>query len=463
MVFSITLKNSLKMLLALILALTILYPFELAHAEVRESDVIGYHTVAESSAIAAHTPSISANCAFVVDEYDNVYFQRNPDLRNNIASITKIMTAIIALDEAPLDFEIKISQYAASVGESSADLRTGDILTLKDALIGLIIPSGNDAATAIAECVGAKILSESKEEPSTEDKHPEITAFVNKMNAKAKELGCNDTLFANPHGLDENEFKAEMYSTARDVSKMCAYGMKNETFREIAAGTTTVVNAIRKGNPVELPQRATDLLIGNFDGACGIKTGFTELAGSCFAGACNRDGKYVYAVVLDAPDNDQRFYDTQILFNWVYASQKEVQLANCTQTATLDINGTSREVPIVAQAAHSQWDNKSFAVTFADPDAKISASSIFGNIGQKFTITNANGTIEPGQVVGKCEFFQHNELVATQDLIACERVDGPSILEMILLTWKKITGQVTEDSISETVINNEVPILVQKA
>lgn len=434
-----------------------------AFAEVRQSDVIGYRSVAESAAIASHTPSISANAAFVADESGKVYFQRNPDLRNNIASITKIMTAIVALDNAPLDYEIKVSPYAASIGESTAGLYAGDTLSLKDAIVGLMIPSGNDAATAIAETLGAKFLSENKQAPAENEQHPDIAAFVDKMNSKAKEIGCQDSLFSNPHGLDVKEFNKEMYSTARDVAAMSAYAMKNETFREIAAGKITSVNIIRQGNPLEIQQRPTDLLIGNFDGACGIKTGYTKLAGACFAGACNRDGKYVYAVVLNAPDNDQRFYDTQILFNWVFDSQKEIQLANSPYTATLDINGDSREVPIVAQAAHNQWADKSFGVTFADPDVKINASSIFGNIGQKYTISDASGTIEPGQVVGKCEFYQHNELIASQDLIATERVEGPNIVDMLVLGWKKLTGQIAEDSTSKTVINNEVPILVQKA
>lgn len=136
------------------------------------------------------------------------------------------MTAILTVENCKMDEKITVSNAAATVGNSTAGLLEGDELTVEQALRGLMIPSGNDAAIALAEHVGKKI------DPKTKDA---VATFVKAMNERAKKLGCTGTLFENPHGLDFDEWAGDMHSTAHDVALMMQEAMKSDTFREIVA------------------------------------------------------------------------------------------------------------------------------------------------------------------------------------------------------------------------------------
>lgn len=163
-----------------------------AYAKVQTSDIVCGETAQERGLAESDLPDISAEHAMVIDAEGTVYFERDADEQVRIASLTKLMTAIVALENAELTDTITVDHAAATIGESTANLREGDTLTLETALRGLLIPSGNDAAMAIATSVGAII------DPSSDDPY---ATFVDAMNKKAEELGL-DAVFANPHGLD---------------------------------------------------------------------------------------------------------------------------------------------------------------------------------------------------------------------------------------------------------------------
>ena len=215
-----------------------------ALADVRKNDIVMGQSMSDRGLKATFCPSVESNYVYLVDEDGTVYFERSADTPVQIASVTKIMTAIIAREHASTDTEIVVSSNAATVGESSAGLRTGDILSLDDALKGLMVPSGNDAAIAIAECVGKTIYEQAKSAGETlkdasgndiqgDDNNTYLAAFVSTMNAKAQELGCTDSVFENPHGLDNHQFAGNLHSTAEDVSKIAMYAMQDEYFRSI--------------------------------------------------------------------------------------------------------------------------------------------------------------------------------------------------------------------------------------
>ena len=247
-----------------------------ALADVRKADVVYGQTVDARGLSVAQCPNIDAEYALVMDADGTVYFERNATSPTQIASITKVMTAIVALDAVAsgavsLDSTVTVSAAAAAVGESSAGLQEGDAMPLEVALKALLVPSGNDAAVAIAETVGG-----------SED------AFVAAMNAKAAELGCTDTVFENPHGLDDGEFAGDQHSCAADVAKMARYAMRNETFRAIVGGGDTGIVVDRAdGTRATIELESTDELMDYYDKAIGIKTGFTALAGPSFAGAAS--------------------------------------------------------------------------------------------------------------------------------------------------------------------------------
>ena len=170
------------------------------------------------------------------------------------------------------------------------------------------------------------------------------------MNAKAAELGCVDTVFTNPHGLDYGEFAGDLHSCAADVALMARCAMQDETFRAAvaqAAATIEVTGADGATRLVEL--ESTDELIGVYEGACGIKTGLTDRAGPSFAGACTRDGRTLFAIVINSTSEAQRFEDATTLYDWVFEHVIDYPLAHSPETASATIGGQAMQVPVVAK------------------------------------------------------------------------------------------------------------------
>ena len=300
-----------------------------AHAEVRKADLIMGQSVEERGLSVSSAPSIDAAYAMVVDADGTVYFERDADTETKIASITKVMTAIVALDEAQEGTTVTVSATAAAVGESSAELLEGDVLSLPDAIKALLVMSGNDAAEAIAETVGGQLLEAQGQASS--DPATCVEAFVAAMNDKAAEIGMEHSLFCNPHGLDDGEYTGDHHSTARDVATMVSYAMRNQTFRDSVDSPTDTIAVQRDGAEATLTLESTDLMLGEYEGACGVKTGFTDAAGNCFAGAVNRGAGDVYAIVLHSTDETQRFTDTEALFDWYFEHCVTYQLAHAPQ------------------------------------------------------------------------------------------------------------------------------------
>lgn len=186
--------------LATALALFAGFPIP-AHAEIRTSDVILGTTAADRGIVQGELPDITAPHAMVLGQDGLAYYERNADEPIKIASVTKVMTALVALEHCELTDIVTVDYAAATVGESSLGLLEGDALTMEDALTGLMVMSGNDAATAIAIAAGAKI------DPATTDPY---STFIEAMNQKAKDLGCTDTVFENPHGLDFDSWAGDL-------------------------------------------------------------------------------------------------------------------------------------------------------------------------------------------------------------------------------------------------------------
>lgn len=439
-------KRLLSILLALALVCSCSAPsVDDAFADARGTDVIYGETVEDRGLSVSDCPSIDAEYAIVMDSEGNVYFERNATDSTQIASITKVMTAIVALEavengEITLDTEITVSSEAASIGESSASLMAGDTLTLLDALYALLVPSGNDAAVAIAEAIAGS-----------------VDDFADLMNAKAEELGCTDTYFTNPHGLDSGSYSGSQHSCAEDVALMVQCAMTYDTFREIVAGGDATITVTRDGSAVDISLSSTDGFMDIYEYAIGVKTGYTDLAGYSFAGAALKDDVELYVVVINSSSSDQRFEDAMTLCEWVYEHLVTYSLANSTKTTTL--NG--EEVPLIAEVAHSEWIDVTIDVTLADPDAAMLIFDLNGNVSQSIEFDEITGDIEAGDVVGTITFKQQNEVILTMDLIACESVDAPSAFASIGIWFQRLFASLTgSQKVADTVIYNETPLIV---
>lgn len=451
-----TLGAALLLIFALVATISVWNP-SLASADVRKADLVFGETVESRGLTVAQCPSAAAEYVYVVDEDGQVYFDRNAQVETQIASITKIMTAIVALEQGSLDDVITVSKTAAKIGESSAELKAGDKLTLAEALKALMIPSGNDAAQAIAEYYGGRMLDRNGGDATNE--YACAQAFVDAMNAKAQELGMSSSEFSNAHGLDYDEYAGNLHSTAQDVALMVACAMENDTFREVVSMGETTIKITRDGAAAGIHLEPTDELLGNYEGLCGVKTGYTEKAGNCFAAACNRDGKDVYCVVLKSTDEWQRFADTSNLLDWVYAHMITYNLANSPETAQVTMDGQTLTVPVIAQVAHPDWPNATYAVTLADTTASVQLFDLNGNVSQELQMKENPGDVHVGSVVGKLVFSQHNQVVAEADLVAVEEQRAPNPFEGIGVFFDRLLFGKTQAP--DTLIN-QTPLLNDK-
>ena len=236
-------------------------------------------------------PDLSARSAILIDgSSGETLFEKDADRRSLIASTTKIMTGLLVAEQCDPDAPVTVPAEAAGVEGSSLYLKEGETLTVRDLLYGLMLRSGNDAAVALAIHLDGSVAQ-----------------FVRRMNARAYEIGLTDTHYANPHGLDSEE----NYSTARDLAKLSAEAMKNPAFRQVVSTETYSFGDRRAVNHNKLLRR--------YDGAVGVKTGFTKAAGRILVSAAERDGVRLIAVTIHAPDD---WNDHEKLLDYGFARKK---------------------------------------------------------------------------------------------------------------------------------------------
>ena len=233
------------------------------------------------AAEAGTTLALSAECATLYDaENRRLLYGKNTEARHAMASTTKIMTALVALEALPLDTEITVPTEATGVEGSSVYLRAGEVYTLEAMLYALLLQSANDAAEVIAYAVAGG-----------------IPAFAELMNAKVAALGLYNTHFDNPHGLDSDTH----YTTASDLAIIACAALENPDFYKIVSSRRYNFSGVGGENPRALINH--NKLLYLYDGAVGVKTGFTKKCGRCLVSAAERDGVLLVAVTLDAPSD----------------------------------------------------------------------------------------------------------------------------------------------------------------
>lgn len=245
---------------------------------------------------------ISSKIAVAYDRTSGrVIWGKDENKRSAMASTTKIMTAIVTLENGNLGDVVKVSSKSAWTGGSSLKLKTDDEVKLEDLLYGLMLKSGNDAAVAIAEHVGDS-----------------VEGFAEMMNKKAAELGLTDTHFVTPHGLDDPEH----YTTAKELAIITDYAMKNKKFAQIVS--TKEHNVCINGYTRQISN--TNELLGILDGVNGVKTGFTNNAGRCLVTSINRNGWEIIVVVLRADTKKIRTKDSVKIIEYIYKNYKQINI-----------------------------------------------------------------------------------------------------------------------------------------
>lgn len=248
--------------------------------------------------------NVSAKSAILIEqESGRILFEKDAYTKRRIASITKIMTAILAVESGKLDDKVKISSKSVDIEGSSIYLKEGEIITLEDLVYGLMLRSGNDAAIAIANHVGGS-----------------VEGFVYMMNEKAKAIGMKDTVFSNPHGLDDSE---NHYSTAYDMALLMKYAMKDETFQKISSTEKYKTKKSDGESWGRLWKNKNKLVTGLYEYSTGGKTGYTKRANRTLVSTASKNDMDLIAVTLDAPDD---WNDHIALFESAFDTYQKMKL-----------------------------------------------------------------------------------------------------------------------------------------
>lgn len=341
------------------------------------------------------TPNISAKSAIAIEaSTGRILYEKNPNEKVPMASTTKIMTAIIALEQNLMDDTVIVSNNAAWTGGSSVNLKSGDEIELSELMYGLMLNSGNDAAVAIAEHTSGTVLE-----------------FAKLMNEKAKELGAFNTNFVTPHGLDSPEH----YSTAYDMAIITKYALNNPTLRKLVS-TSHYTMKFKNGKTKELSN--TNPLLSFYQGANGVKTGYTGLAGKCLVASAKRDDMEIIAVLLGDPSSKARINDSVKILDYCFNNYK---LYDLRELYPLNFSITIKKG--ICSNVKPIYQSSLFL-----PLTDIEKNNI---ITRKILRENITAPLEINEPLGTIQFLISNETVAEINILAPYTIERLSIIEYI--------------------------------
>ena len=325
--------------------------------------------------------STSAKASILINaDTGEVIYSQNQNEKLPMASTTKIMTALLLCEEGNMEKEITVTPQMVKVEGTSMGLLGGDKVTYKALLYGMLLASGNDAANVTAYALGGT-----------------IDGFVNMMNQRAKELGLNNTHFETPSGLDGDEH----YTTAEDLANLARVCMDNPLFKE-AASTKAIT--LEYGNP---PYRRTltnhNKLLKIFEGAVGVKTGFTKKAGRCLVSCAEREGKRVIAVTLKDPND---WEDHINLLN--YGLEK-------VKTTVITPEKTDFSISVISS------QNQSVEVKIEE--YTVSSLDTSGFSCEVNLPTFLYAPVKEGEVIGSVVYYKDNTEIDRQDIKSPQSID----------------------------------------
>jgi len=392
----------LQALLSLMLAMLLIMPVS-AFAAVLPGDQVGQQPYTVLKLPERSMPNVSMKSGLLITDDGQVLWSREPDARRPIASITKIMTAILAIQSIAPDKKVTVPSFRLEPGDSTAGLKKGEVMTRRQLLEALLLPSGNDAAKALATlCSGSE------------------DAFVRKMNEKAAALGMSDTHFVDPDGVTD----VGPYSTANDIATMTRYAMTLPEFREVVAmRETRIVTNLATHN-----YKTTNDLLLMYNGTNGVKTGFTDGAGYSVVGGATRQGTQLYAVVLGTTTIASRFTEAAALLDFGFTHYRPQVLA---------LKGT-----ILGRASISDYLDKQVPVALSR-ETTTNINDLEGAVTRKVVIWEGKAPIKKGQQLGMVQFLQNGRIIATTPLVSTEQVNKPFFLVRvwygIVKGWRKLS------------------------
>ncbi len=325
--------------------------------------------------------SVSADSAILIDAITGeIIYEKNAYQQRSMASTTKIMTALIALSDFDVTTEYEMTDEMVMVEGTSLGLKTGDKITLLDLVKGMMLTSGNDSANAIAISLCGS-----------------LEKFADLMNKKADEIGMQNSSFVTPSGLDAEEH----YTTAYDMAILTKAAMDNDKFREIVSSQSLTIEF---GNP---KQNHTvynhNRLLKSYEGAIGVKTGFTKKSGRCLVSAAERDGVTLIAVTLNAPDD---WNDHKNMLDYGFSKADSITLSSVQYEQS--VVGGNKDTVLVKS------DEFEFDFSGSFHQSKLNKTVIL----ERFSYC----PIKKGDILGKIVYTYNGKEIYSSDLVVCEDV-----------------------------------------
>lgn len=340
--------------------------------------------------VSAEEPNLYGEAKSVIlmeAETGKILYEHEADLQLPPASVTKIMTILLVMEEIAkgtlkLTDTIQISDLASHMGGSQVYLKAGEVMSLEDLLKSVVVASANDASTALAEHVAGS-----------------VEGFVTRMNERAKELGMVNTNFENPTGLDDST--VDHRTSARDIALMSRELLKHET---ILNYTTIWMDSIRDG---AFGLTNTNRLIRFYQGANGLKTGSTAKAGFCISATAKRDGMQLIAVVMGSPTRDSRNETAKKLLDYGFANYR-YYCSDRKEIGSLPVlGGVTNECPLVCDKFTAVLD-KTMAAKGVESVTELPES--------------LSAPIEAGDIIGKIDYKVGEEVIGSAPIRAAASI-----------------------------------------
>lgn len=362
-------------------------------------------------------------------DFDTPVYEKNAQERRSPASTTKIMTYIITIENVPDPDDTVVTvtkdvvDKLSGTGSSMSGVQPDEQLTVTQLLHCLMIPSGNDAAMVLADYVGGG----------------NIQAFVDKMNEKAKELGCTNTHFMNPHGL----YDKEHYTTAEDLAKIARYAMDTPKFMEITSKLTYELPPSNVRSTPKTLENTNSMMLSSsvyyYQYVKGIKTGWIDEAGKCLVSTASKDGYSYLCVALGGKDKDDEgqkydgaMVDTRRLYRWAFDNLERKNIV------TLDKMVTEIPLELAWQKDRLQLLPKESVQALLPKDVEIASITITPN---DDVVESVTAPVKQGTILGTATLSYANQVLGTVDLVAAEDVNRSELLYILNGAKKIVTSK----------------------
>jgi D-alanyl-D-alanine carboxypeptidase (penicillin-binding protein 5/6) len=384
---------------AVILLIATLLAATPTFAAVLDADVVGGAAVSSRPGLRGGAPDLYIPSGELATSDGRQLWARDPGARRAMASTTKIMTAVVVLENAALEEVVTVHKADVKVGESGMGLRVGEELTVRQLLEGMLIQSGNDAATALAMHVGGS-----------------VEGFVAMMNAKAATLDLAGTRYMNPHGLDVPGH----YTTAQDLTSLSRYAMRIPEFRRIVGTLTERVSTRRYTHKLA----NSNLMLKHYAGANGVKTGWTDEAGYCVIVSARRGEIELYATVLGAASEEGRFGQATRLLDWGFAHYRPTEVARRGERT-----GNVKVTDYLERTAP----------TAAAESTTVALFDLAGPVRRRIDLLpEIAAPVAVGQRLGTMSVYQGDRLLAQVPVVSTRAVPVPTIWQRIMFFFARI-------------------------